>query len=461
MRPRIGSAKIVALVIGLAGIGLYFIPPTAGMPARMTAAASVVVFSIGLWATGVVPEYFASIVFFFLAVTVARAPADVVFSGFSSTAVWLVFGGLVIALAVQSTGLGARIAAGSVGYFGRSYYSLLSRIVLTAALMGFFMPSNMGRVLVMLPIFLSLGEKLGFGRGSQGRVGITLAVAAGSIYPGFGILTASVPNVVLLGAAESLYGVHIGYAEYFLMHFPIISIVSILALPVLIMLLFPAVPRPVPQESHGEVWSREERSLLLVLLITLALWVTDSVHGLSPAWIAMGAAIFCLLPGIGPLPPTALATKVNLGPWLFIAGIIGMGAVVAKSGLGDAIGRWLFSHFTLTPGSDFSNLATVSAIGMIISIVATVPGEPAIISTLADNISTATGWPIDTVLLTRVVNWCMAPFPYELPPMVVAAQLAGLRSAHVMRLLIAMMLLTWIVILPLQFLWLRYLGYFG
>ena len=40
----------------------------------------------------------------------------------------------------------------------------------------------MGRVLVMLPIFLSMGERLGFGPGSTGRTGITLAVAAGSIF---------------------------------------------------------------------------------------------------------------------------------------------------------------------------------------------------------------------------------------------------------------------------------------
>lgn len=456
MTRRLGAAKVLATVIGLAGIGLFFLPASEGMAAT----ASVVVFCIGLWATGIVPEYFASIIFFFLAVTVAGAPAGVVFSGFSSTAAWLVFGGLVIALAVQTTGLGARIATGAAGYFGRSYYSLLSRIVLTAAVMGFFMPSNMGRVLVMLPIFLSMGEKLGFERGSQGRMGITLAVAAGSIYPGFGILTASVPNVVLLGAAESIHGIRISYAEYFLMHFPVISVVSILALPLLIRFLFPAVPRPVPPESHVAAWSQEERSLLFILLATLGLWVTDTVHGLSPAWIAMGAAILCLLPGVGPLPPTALTQKVNLGPWLFISGIIGMGAVVAASGLGDAVGGWLFEHFALTPGSDFLNLAAVSAIGMIISIAATVPGEPVIVAALANNISAATGWPIETVLLTRVINWSMAPFPYELPPMVVAAQIAGLRATQIMRLLIVMTLLTWIVTLPLQFLWLRYLGYF-
>lgn len=457
---RVRSRTIAAFVIGVAGIGLLLLPKAQGIEAPITATASVVVICIGLWATNVVPEYFTSIVFFFLAVTIAGAPPEVVFSGFSSTAVWLVFGGLVIAVAVQTTELGARIATGTVGYFGGSYYSLLLRTVITAALMGFFVPSNMGRILVMLPIFLSMGAKLGFERGSNGRVGITLAVAAGSIYPGFGILTASVPNVVLLGVSESIHDVRIGYAEYFLMHFPIISIVSILALPVLIRFLFPATTQPLQPQSSPAKWTQQQASLLLILVITLGLWITDAWHGISPAWVAMGAAICCLLPRLGPLPPTALTRNVNLGPWLFISGIIGMGSVVASSGLGDAIGGWLFARFGLMPGNDLFNFAAVSAIGMIISLATTVPGEPVIIATLADNISAATGWPIETVLLTRVINWSMAPFPYELPPMVVAAQIAGLRATDIMRLLIAMTLLAWIVMLPLQFLWLRYLGYF-
>lgn len=431
------------------------------MPAGITSTAGVIVICIGLWATTLVPVYFTSIVFFFLAVTIAGAAPKVVFAGFSSAAVWLVFGGLVIARAVQITGLGARIATSTVGYFDGSYYSLLARIVLTAALMGFLMPSNMGRILVLLPIFLSMGETLGFEPGDNGRIGITLAVAGGSLYPGFGILTAGVPNIVLLGAAESLHDVQISYGEYFLMHFPVISIVSIIALPLIIKALFPAVPRPAPSRTQATPWRREERNLLFMLVLTLALWVTDTLHGVSPAWVAMGAAILCLLPGVGSLPPTALIGQINLGPWFFMAGIIGMGSVVAASGLGDVIGGWLFATFTLTPGNDLLNFAAVSAIGMIVSIAATVPGEPVIMATLANNISAATGWTIDTALLTRVTNWPMAPFPYELPTFVVAAQLAGVHLVRVMPLLAAMTLLAWVVILPLQFAWLKFLGYFG
>lgn len=453
--------RIVASVACAAGLALAVAPTPAGLSPEILPTAGVVVLCIGLWATAVLPEYFTSIVFFFLAVTVTGAAPEVVFAGFYSTAAWLVFGGLIIAASVQTTGLGARIATAAVGYFGSSYRGFLWRIVLTAGLMGFIMPSNMGRVLVMLPIFLSMGERLGFGPGSTGRTGITLAVAAGSIFPSFGILTAAVPNVVLLGAAESIHGIEITYGEYFLMNFPVISTVNLLALPFLIAALFPAQLQPAPTPARGAPWTAVERNLLLILVVALSLWVTDHWHRVSPAWIALGAGILCLLPRVGCMPPASLTGKVNLGPWLFICGIVGMGSVVVDSGLGDLLAGWLLARLPMEPGHDLSNLASMSAVGMLISIATTVPGEPVIAATLARDISAVTGWSVATVLLTQAVNWSMVPFPYELPPMVVASRMAGMRAVQATRLLLALTALAWVVTLPLQFVWLRHLGYFA
>ena len=453
--------RLVASVGCVAGLALVVVPTPAGLPAGILPTAGVVVLCVSLWATAVLPEYLTSVIFCFLAVTAAGAEPEVVFAGFYSTAGWLVFGGLIIAAGVQATGLGARIATAAVAYAGRSYQGFLWRIVLTAALMGFIMPSNMGRVLVMLPIFLSMGERLGFGPGTSGRTGITLAVAAGSIYPSFGILTAAVPNVVLLGAAESIHGIEITYGEYFLMHFPVISIVNLLALPLLIAALFPARLQPAPAPAGGAPWTAAERNLVLILAAALALWVTDHWHRVSPAWIAMGAGILCLLPRLGCMPPTSLTGKVNLGPWLFICGIVGMGSVVVQSGLGDLLAGWLLAKLPMAPGHDLFNLAAMSAVGMLISIATTVPGEPVIAATLANDISAATGWPVATVLLTQTINWSMVPFPYELPPLVVASRMAGMRGAQTTRLLLALTLLAWVVTLPLSFVWLRHLGYFA
>ena len=135
---------------------MFFIPAPEDLPPGVMRAAGVIVVVIGLWATAVIPEYFTSIIFFFLAVTLTDIPPQVIFSGFHSTASWMVFGGLVIGHAVHTTGLGSRIAGTLVGYFGGSYFGIIARTVVGAALMAFVLPSNMGRIMIMLPIFLGL-----------------------------------------------------------------------------------------------------------------------------------------------------------------------------------------------------------------------------------------------------------------------------------------------------------------
>ena len=100
-------------IAGLALIGsiiLSLLPPPANVSKEMMLAGALVVFSIGFWATGMLPEYLTSLIFFLVAAVSKVAPVPVIFSGLSSTALWLVLGGIVLAASVQHTGLANRLA---------------------------------------------------------------------------------------------------------------------------------------------------------------------------------------------------------------------------------------------------------------------------------------------------------------------------------------------------------------
>lgn len=458
-RPRL--AQIVAAVVCVAGIVLCFLPPPAGASADVMRVAGVVAIAVGLWLTAVLPEFFTSLIFFFLAVTVAGQAPNVVFSGFHSSAVWMIFGGLVMALAVQSTGLGGRVARATIGWVRGSYATIMAGLVLTGTLAAFAIPSNTGRIVILLPIVLAFAEKLGFRPGTNGYAGLTLAIAAGTMFPSFGILPGAVPNLGLVGAAESLHGIRITYGQYFLLLFPVLGGVAIVSLPLMLRAMFPARPERAEAAADSTPPSAAERRVAYVLACALALWITDFWHGISPAWIAVGAAIVLLMPRIGVVPPTAVVEKLNLGPWFFVAGLIGMGAVVTKSGLGGLIGSALFAALPLAPGHDFANFVSVSAIGMGMGLVTTMPGAPAIMSALAGHIAESTGWPLTTALMAQAHTWAMSLFPYQLPPLIVAMYLSRIRAAAVIRLLFAMCAATWLIAMPLQYLWWRALGMFG
>jgi di/tricarboxylate transporter len=210
---RLGGGGIAALALAL-----YLWPGAIGIEPEVAPAAALVLFALGFWATGALPFHLTSLLLFILAIVLEVAPPRVIFAGFASTALWLVFGGLVIGAAVQTTGLGRRLARVLVGHLQGSYRRIVYGTVGLGLGLAFLVPAGMGRLMILVPVFVALTAELGFGRGSRGRTGIMLAVSFGTILPAFAILPANLPNMILLGVAETLYGITPSYAAWLLLH---------------------------------------------------------------------------------------------------------------------------------------------------------------------------------------------------------------------------------------------------
>ncbi|PPR11817.1 MAG: Citrate carrier [Alphaproteobacteria bacterium MarineAlpha11_Bin1] len=461
MEKKIGILPAAVTLVGLLlGAFLWLQPPPDGTPPDIMRIAAVVVISVSLWASGVVPEYFTAIIFFFLAMVLTDAGAPTVFSGFNSTAVWMIFGGLIVGAAVQETGFGHTLASRLLKIFPRNYFGILCGITVVGTVLCFIIPSNTGRIVIMMPIFMALADQVGFEPGSRGRTGMGLAVAAGSIYPSLSVLPAAVPNLAWLGATESIHGIKFTYAEYLIANFPVIGIVSMISIPIVCRTLYADRIENVESVLEPASSSSEQTRLILVLTTALGLWLTDFAHGVSPAWVALGAAVICMLPRVGMVPASFMVGKVSYAPWFFVAGVIGMGALVADAGLGAFISLFLFDIVPLNAEHNFLNFVIVGGVGSAMGLLTTVPGQPAIMTTIATEIAAATGWPLRTVLLTQPLNWAMAMFAYQFPPFVLAAHLGGISASQMVRLILVMCSIAWIIMMPLLYLWWSTLGYF-
>ena len=345
-------------------------------------------------------------------------------------------------------------------HFPRSYFGTVTALVAVGAVLAFFIPSAMGRVMMLLPIVLTLAEQLGFAAGSRGRSGLVLAATAGTLMPAFAVLPANVPNMGLIGAAESIYKITFTYGEYLALNYPVMGLLGLLAMPVLITALFRETPKRVEDIGTSGAWTRDERVLMLIVGLALALWSTDFLHRISPAWVAMGAGLLCLAPRIGVMPASVITNKINFGPWFFVAGIIGLGAVATHAGLGAVIAERLMGGLALTPGAGFANYASIVGLGVGVGLVTTLPASPGILTPLAGTIAETAGWPLKSVLLAQVPAWMAFPLPYQAPPMVVAIALGGVSLAQALRFLGAYFLIGLLVLLPLQYYWGQLLGYY-
>jgi di/tricarboxylate transporter len=449
---------LYALLIGLLlALGTLELPGE--VPVRVIQAALVIAFTLCAWAFGLLAEPLPTLAFFLLVVLFGIAPANVVFSGFSSTAWWLVFGGSVLGAAINTTGLGGRIAAGAFRGNQRTYNSYLWRVALLCVVLAFLMPSTTGRILLLTPIVMALARELGYAPGSNGHTGLVLTVAACSYMPPTSILPANLPNSVLLGAAESMYGIHLAYAPYLLAHFPVLGLAKAGLIVVMIARLFPERRPCLPvARTQSAPLTVPERNLLWVLGLSVLLFMTDFIHGVSPAWVSLGAALVCLWPAMNILSVKAFTEGVHVTPLIFVAGFLGLGAVVADSGIGLMLGRTLLGWAHLSPEHPAVAVGVITAISTVIGLVTTLPSLPAVLTPLAGEFAGASGLSLPSTLMLQVPVFGLLIFPYQCPPIVLAMTMGHVSLKQATGLFLRVSLMTVLVLFPLDYLWWKTLG---
>ena len=419
--------------------------------------------SIVLFATRALPEVVTASATFLAFIAIAAAPNEVIFSGFATGGFWLLFAGLIIGAAIASTGLGRQIALRIFQRTGTSYKRAVLFLTGTGLLLGLFVPSAIPRVIVLLPITLSLAEAMGFRPGSRGCIGLAMTAAISTLMPTYFFLTANLPVIVQMGALENLYGESSTYTGFFLYQWP----VNLVRLIVLLALLLPfaTAKDAEPQENAGveapSPLNAAQKRLLAILLVAIGFWVTDFMHGIPPAWIALTTAAVLMIPMLGIVEPTAMKTQIDLSPVFFIAAVFCVSAVATTSGLSQTLADALIPRLGLGEGGSLRDLYAVTGFSVVISHLTTAPATPVVLAPLAGAMAEATGWPLETVSMAQAIAIATTVLPYQAPPLVVALALAKIPIAALTRICILLAVATFALGLPLSWAWWQLLGYFG
>ena len=383
------------------------------------------------------------------------------FSGFSSAALWLIFSGLVLGVAIKNTGLGERIARKvATLLIGKEYGAIIGGVTIFGVLLGFIMPSAMGRIVLLIPIALALADRFGFKAGSNGRKAVVLAATFGSSVPAFAILPSNVPNMVMAGTAETIYKISPMYGEYLLLHFPILGLAKAACIAYLAAKLFPdEVKIELDPVERSKPFSVGEKKLTAILLLLLALWMTDFAHHISPAWVALAACVLILIPKRGLVTGKQFNEKINYGSLFFVAGVLGLGALVSHTGLGSLLAKGLTTILPLSQGHSFINYLSLAITSTLTGVATTVPGAPAVLTPLAGDMAQVSGLSIKTILMSQVLGFSTVIFPYQAPPLVVGMQLAGESLKSALKLCLLLAVITIFILLPLNYLWWIILGW--
>ena len=331
-----------------------------------------------LWVSEAVPLFVTS-----LAIPVALAVAEVgtareALAPFFDPIIVLFFGGFLMAAAMQRVGLDRLVAVTIVDVAGRGAISLYLAMITLSAFLSMWM-SNTAAVTVLLPIALAVTAPLE----SRGyRKAVVLGIAYSATIGGVGSAIGTPANPLAISFIERLTGREISFAEWFRFGLPMV----VVFLPIMAIYLWVVSDVDVPKErfisaakaarqqrqSAGPL-SRAQLEVVGVFAAVVALWLTQSSHGLNTGIVALGGAI--VLFGLGRIE----ATDVNNISWptlLTFGGGLTLGIFMVTSGTSD----WLVT--TLVGLRSWPEILAIAAVALVALLLTTVASNTAAAATL-------------------------------------------------------------------------------
>ncbi len=453
------NTKTIGLILGpvLFLIALIF-PGDLGTSARLALALTAL--TVIFWTFEPVPISYTAVFVLTLFPLLGILPFETAFQGFSGKAVWLVFAGMALSLGITETPLGARMAQHVIGRV-RGYPQLIFALHLLGLTIALMIPSGVVRVLILMPMVVSLLKTLGEAPGSKVSAGLVLSLTCATYYSGTGILTASVPNLVILGVLESR-DIAIYWSEWAYYLFPVIGILRVALSYGLIRLLFRPAREldfsrlPTIADVPAQI-TRPEKKVLGILIAGIFLWTTDAMHGIHPVYIGLGLVIFCYMPGWGPLPFDTIK-KVNFPLLIFIAAVFAIGHALEQSGLNRALASAFIPHLQ-TLETPIARLGLMACLAVPFDFLMDTAAVGGVLAPFLLDLGPQLGLSPLPIALSLAIGTGVVFIPYQGAPFIVAYSFRYARMGQFALVMSLISALTLIALLPLTLLYWRAIGF--
>lgn len=337
-------AAFVVLII------IILLPNPESLPVAGQRALAVLAFAVILWVSEAV-SYPVSAIFIVALLTVLvglapdmENPAEMLgtknalvmsIGGFSSAALLLVGGALVLATAMELTGLHKRIALYIMSKVGTAPGRLVIGTILVSFVLALFVPSATARAGTLVPILMGMTAAFGLAKDSKlSALLMITAVQSISIW-NIGIKTAAAQNMVALGFMESEFGIDFSWGAWFLYAAPWAIIMSIVLY--FVMTRFIKIDDS-DLDGQGDIkeqlkalgtMTTKERRLIIVSLFLLFFWSTEGViHPFDSTTVTIIALAYMFIPKIGIFSWSEVQPKIAWGTLIVFATGISMGQVL-------------------------------------------------------------------------------------------------------------------------------------
>ena len=338
---------ITASLYTAAALGVFLIPVQ--MPPAAYKALAITVGMVLFWIFSPVDYAITGLAGCFLYWASGAVNFETAFSGFSQDTPWFLFGAIILGSVAAQTGLARRLAYSVMSVVGVSYSRILLGVIIVDFLMTFIVPSGTARVVILASICLGIVEAFGVTPKSNISRGLFIIFTyTATIFDK--MLIAGATSIVARGLIERDGGVPVYYGQWFLAYLPC-DLMTIAACWAAVLWLYPPEKKELAEgrayldlqlSKLGPFTDREKRASIL-MLITLALWLTDFVHHIPAAMIGLGAGLAACLPKVGVMDSEDFK-RVDVLPILLVASVLSMAVVLVQTMAIDVVNAAFFSR---------------------------------------------------------------------------------------------------------------------
>ena len=250
------------------------------------------------------------------------------FNTLANPIIILFLGGFMIAAAAVKFSLDKNLTRYLLRPFGdRPLYILFGLMLITAVLSAFM--SNTATTAMMMTVIIPMTAQLKAGDVFKSALALSVPVAAN--IGGIATPIGTPPNAIAL-AAMTEYGKVVSFSDWMVMASPLVIVVLLIAW-LLLYRLFPPLVEKFDMNTRGEfVINPKAIALYVLFALTVVLWITENIHGISSSIVAFLPITGFILVGI--LDKDDIRSLPWEVLWL-VAGGISLGISMGSTGLAE------------------------------------------------------------------------------------------------------------------------------
>ncbi|MCF8023035.1 MAG: anion permease [Clostridiales bacterium] len=421
---------------------LLLLPNFGGMSHDVKIFFAITLWGVLSWIFELLPNSLVGLLLPALYVASGVATTGAAFKPWSTSIPWIVIGGLIFGMVLNTSGFAKRIAYWVLLKTGGSFKGLLFGIMFAGMIIAPFIPTVMGKMAIFTPIAIGICKALDIKPKSKAASAIMLGTFLGVASPCFSYLTGGGHIVMPMNLIESVTKESITWSQYAFHNFFIFLLWSIISILIVIVTLRPEkkiqAKETVVQKYNelGRV-SAQEKKIASILIVTILLLSTDFIHGISAQWIFLILGGICFLPGINLMDNEKLG-KLNFPILFFITGAMAIGTAGMSSGAGEYLSNLLLPYLA---GSPLYTMLATWFFGVFMNFVLTPLATVASFTVPITEMAVNTGINPLPVIYSFMQGLDQYIFPYEFAVLLFVYSFGYLSFKHMVKVLIPRMIL--------------------